>query len=571
MSDEQPREGERSEPPRRELSGARLVEGYPEWWVSSPALSFFMRHQRLLFGLCALVVIVMLSGGLMISQLSARHGLLVFGSDPSGWSAGSQAALRVEARALSLGHRAAILSAQVRFESSHRPAPPPQTLRQALGLSLQGTVQLPAAPGVWQMIIEAEAISGSGARAAQLKEGLAQRSLEGALSLGERVKLRAQLELNLRPTGATPILSELKPARSPDLLRARSAGESVTIKSFAADQRLSFELPSTLLVVGVDQDGQPAQGELVLSVNGTPHKPLRLSEEGIASLSVTPRSPTIDLELALRAHGGAELSATSGERVWPEAHQFSLTASSQLLESSGGALLSLQSTQAAEGLFVDLWWEGRWIMTTLARLDASGRGQLQLKSPELERWSGAQAVEPALLWVQSYQSPYQPGEVRGGSYLLYRPTALSDEELGAWLLARVAQLKVTHKEWPQLKPAQWLKPAPLRLLLGRIERPLADPQLIINAVASAEATASLMKRDYQASFFIFMACFCALILALFVWLMTAHQRSLRPLHAELNISSQALRSHVALWFAQVAAILIIFFGGMIYLVYTIRW
>lgn len=556
-----------AEPEQAQPLEGPLEGGYPQWWVSSPALSFFAKHQRLLSSLIALMVMTALGGGLVVSQISAHHGLLVFGSPPEHWSAGSQTALRVEARALSLGHRAAILSASARFESPHLPSPPPQALKQGLGLSLQGTIQLPSAPGDWTLIIDAEAISAQGLKGDSLKVGLSKTPLNRALRLGERVPLQATLPLKLSAPSSPSGFSALEPARSPDLLKARAPDASAVVKSFAADQRLSFELPSTLLILSLDPAGVPLTGSLNVSMNGDPSARHPVGPDGITALTVTPRSPTIDLKVSFEEVSlEGDARAETYERVWPEAHQFGLDSSAQLLRVGEGALLTLKSTQPAEGLFVDLWWGPRWLSTFIAPLNSAGEGQLHLSPPAFTRWSPELGSRPALLWVQAYLSPYQPGETRGGRYLLYQPPQMSAEELGAWLLEQTERLKVTQTTWPQLSPERWVEPLPLRLILGRVERPKGDPTLIINSVASAEATATLLKRKYQGLFFLFMAGLCLVILIGLGWLMSAHQRSLAPLREELN-----LKGHALWWFAQVSLILLCFFGGMIYLVYTIRW
>ena len=540
-----------------------------EWWVSSPALSFFAKHQRLMFGLIALLMTVVLAGGLMISQISARHGLLVFGSSPERWTAGRQAALRLEARALTLGHRAAILSATVRFESPHLPSPPPQPLTQALGVSLQGSLKLPDEPGRWTLVIEAEAISAQGVKGEALKTGLAHTPRDRALRLGTLVPLRATLSFELADQATRHDRSPLQPARTPDLLKARASDAEALVKSFAADQRLSFELPSELLILSLNEHGAPLRGVVSASVNGADPRLYPIGPDGITSLSVTPRSPTIDLELSARGiaqEPDAPPLAVSHERAWPEAHQFGLHVNTQRLGSGEEALLTLKSTQVAEALFVDLWCEEQWLSTYVAALNEAGEGQLLLP-PLFSKGSGdVRANEPSLLWVQAYQSPYQPGEVRGGRYLVYQPPQLSDSALGVWLLERTKDLKVTQSEWPSLQPERWVEPLPMRLLLGRVERPKVDPMLIINSVASSEATAGLLKQQYQAMFFSFMAGLCLVILLGFAWLMRVHHKSLAPIRETLGLKGQALW-----WFAQVTVILLSFFGGMVYLIYTIRW
>lgn len=549
---------------------AYTESGYPKWWASSPALSFFVKYQRILSILGVVLMMLILAGGLMISQISAKHGLLVFSSHPQYWSAGSQVALRVEARALALGSRSAILNAQVRFESPYLPDFPPQALSQALGVSRQDTIQLPETPGTWTMIIEAEAISAQGIKGEVLKGGLAQTPPQRAKRLGDKVQLRASLPLNLLSKATSSTFAPYKPARTPDLLKARSANDA-TIKSFAADQRLSFELPSELLIITIDEHGKPLFGTLSLTVNDASNTITRLTEkEGITSLTLTPRSPTIDLKMNFRENEGDHetlLSAESYERIWPQAHQFALTPSSQVIHSNGGLFLTLKSTQPAQGLFVDLWWGKRWLSTHIAYLDQAGEGQLQIPCPPFQNWDPDLRDHPKILWVQAYQSPYQPGETRGGRYLVYQPPHMDLSTLGTWLLTELKDLKVTQKEWPQLASERWLSTRPLRLLLGRIQRPKVDPELIINDVASSKATATLLKRQYQSTFFLFMAALCLIILCALAGLMFIHQKKLAPLRAELNLAGgQSL-----LWFLQVALILMCFFGGMMYLVHIIRW
>jgi hypothetical protein len=134
---------------------------------------------------------------------------------------------------------------------------------------------------------------------------------------------------------------------------------------------------------------------------------------------------------------------------------------------------------------------------------------------------------------------------------------------------QLKHFKLTKLRWPQLSSEQWLKPRPLRLALGRVARPRTDPQLIINSVASAEATAGAMKARYQVNFLIVMASLCALLMLGLGGLMWGHERRLAPLRAELNINKR--RWEALGWLLSVSVILACFFGGMVYLIYVIRW
>ena len=571
------------EPPQED----EVVDEAPAWWARSPVLSYFARYQRLLSLLSLALLTLTFGGGLMISHISAKHGLLVFGSDPALWAAGGRAALRVEARALSLGERAAILSARVFFERPQTsPSTPPldsTPLEQRLGVSLQAGVDLPREPGAWRMVIEAEAISARGLKAQALKGGLPAsiNALDEAqlMTLGERVSLRAERLVTL---SARPLynLKQLNPARTPDPLAPRLGQEGGELASFGADQRLSFLLPSELIIMGVRDKHTPLKGLVEVSLNQAPPQLLKLDEHGLASLTTTPQTPTVDLTARLttttppdEGSVGEPVTLEVKERVWPEAHQFSLRPATQRVGPTRAPLLSLKSTTHVKALFVDLWWGERWVDTRVVPLDQSGEAQLHLSLPQVYAWGdergGAREASPTLLWAQTYHSPYQPGETRGGSYLLYAPHEMSDERVGAWLMDQLKHVKLTKLRWPHLSPKQWLNPLPLRLALGRVARPLTDPQLIINSVASAEATAGAMKARYQVNFLVVMASLCALLMLGLGGLMWGHERRLAPLRAELNINKR--RWEALGWLLSVSVILACFFGGMVYLIYVIRW
>jgi|GEM_PF-2421891 len=572
----------------------------PDWWASSPGLSLLARHRRAVALSGAVALALLLAGGLVLSSLSARWGLLVFGSDPRLWVAGEPAALRVEARALGVSDRVALLSATARLTRPGVPPPPPQPLLGASGAHLQGTLTLPDTPGPWTLVVEAEAVSARGARGAALSEGVAHLAPEAAARLGARVSLTASLDVTLLAAPA-PLAAPWEDAQAPELLSPRGGEAEGALLSFPAEQRLSFNLPSDLIVAALDAAGAPLPGAVVArDLAARPAEPLAargagerrpLSPHGLALLTRTPRAPTVDLDLSYDSPAPAPIAEpiaapiaepiaapiTAQERHWPEAHQFALRPQRQRARPGERITLDLHSTVPGERLFVDLWWGARWVGGWVEEA-RGGRGQVALTVPRLRLPPGHDAPDapPALLWAQVYKSPYLPGEVRGGAYLLYQAEGVRDEALAAQLTGALRDLVITRRgagaRWPALDAAAWLEPLPLRLALGRVARPKADPALLIDSGASAAQTLARTRQEYQRAFVGLMSALCALLLGGLAWLMRAHHRAvLASLAAHPDGDLRLDPWARARWFLPAAALIACFFAGLALLALTVRW
>ena len=153
---------------------------------------------------------------------------------------------------------------------------------------------------------------------------------------------------------------------------------------------------------------------------------------------------------------------------------------------------------------------------------------------------------------------------------------MSDDTLAAQVEGALQDLVITRRgggaRWPHLTPEQWLEPLPLRLALGRVARPKADPKLIIDSGASASQTLARTKASYQRGFLTLMSGLCALLLLVIGWLMRAHHRAvLASLAAHPDNALLIDRWSRARWFIPVALIITSFFVGLMILVMTIRW
>ena len=537
------------------------------WWHTSAGLSFFFKHQKFFVGLMICIFTLLLGAGLIISQITATHGLIVFGSHPHLWSVHRKVALRIEAHSLPLHQKIKLKSARIYFVSPIGERTSPQVLKQKIGTFLQGTVKLPHRESHWKMIIEAEPES------------------------RDLITLYAQLPIDLRSSFPPPPLLEL--AETPHLAQAKEGDGNLSF--FAADQRLSFELNSDLFLVAEHPDGTPWRGTFQLErrqgLSGVPlPSQVKTDQDGLALFTVIPRSPNLQLNatsLSLineAAHGqientqhidneSEETPTVAYKRLFPMAHQFTLYAQSQHIGGGGRVSFKVKSSVRVKQLFFDLWWGDVWIETKVIEVN-DNEGYLRIDLPHTH----LPLTQPHLLWAQVYKNPYLPGDIRGGTYLLYEPSSKKTSsytklQLGEWLKNKLIKNKVEPESyWPMLSADRLMTSKLLRLGLGRFKRPQTNPQIIIDSGSSAQEMVYQMRAQYQRWFFIAMSVMYALICSAIGWLMWSHYKSMiaHPLLADLY-GGQHMRRSTLRWFFFIVVTLLSFFGGMIFLVFTIRW
>ena len=577
-------------PPSEELFDAWGGEERPApWWSSSPALSFFFAHQRVLRGMVILIFTVLLGGGLWLSNIGEHHGLLIFGSDPSHWPVGGQIALRVEGRKLPLQQQVHLRKAEVIFVDSGGIQMQAQPLKQRVGPFLQGNLNLPTRPGEWRLTVRAVGVSPKGIKGAI--RGSREAQEERVDVQGQVVSLHARLPFEMATKGRSPIpqaptskvnVSDLviEPASTPTTLVARVGVGALSL--FAADQRLSFELASDVFIISQDEEGDPWSGEVKLSltegqsVNALPAQ-VMTDDRGVGLIHLTPSS--LSLNIKATAHIDDPTSEEDGptithESLWPIAHQTTLSAQRQRLKGEAIVGVTARTVSGAKKLFVDLWDGPHWMSThAISTPQMSGVTQVQLPSMPYH-------TAPRLLWVQAYKTPYLIGDVRGGSHLLWSPalerggspTPIHLDAL-TWLRDHLIARSVEPQGyWSALSAHQLKDPRLLRLALGRIKRPRHDPKLLVDSATSSVETTRRARIEYHKSFLLLMSGLCSLLCLTLGWMMWIHHRDLTlKLEWSTTERSHYFRQTLWRWFLPVAFVFLVFFGGVMILVSSLRW
>ena len=549
--------------------------------LSAPFVEQLDRRHRLirLFVLCLFTAA--LTGGLIITQINVKRGLIVYSSDPSQWSIGQKIPLRIEGRSLPFRQTIRLQDVTVSFKPILKdlkpPSTPPQHLSAAIEQMWQGEITLPDKAGKYRLIVEAQ--------------GFEHPSLTKGQPSELPILLNAQIDFTLNETKQSPPLWPPL-AQTPTTARAR-LGKG-TLSFYPADQRLSSELPSTLFIVAQREGGTPWRGELELEqiegmiANELPEQ-VKTKSNGLAQLDLTPQSMSIrlraqanieDREDENEDQNSDEVLTSCDERFQPRAHQFNLIPSTQLVKTGGLLSFKVQSTYLSDHLYVDLWWGDQWLSTSLVsmfevnRADSMGglksEGQGVITIPELPKMS---KTGPQLLWVQAYLLPYQIDEVRGGAYLVWSPQDTTKEAISTWLKDQfIAGEMEPSAYWTHLSPEVLLSKEPLRLGLGRLMRPATSPEVMINSGESAQLTAKKQRSRYMKLYLEFMAALCVVTMMWLITLVTLTYRK-QVTHPEWSDPQSVKRARkiAVTWLAPMMIILMVFFGAMILLVFKVSW
>lgn len=593
------------------------------WWERSAALSFFINHQKFITIVMMLSFSILLIGGLIISHLKAEHGLMVFASDPLHWRAGRQVSIRVEARTLTFAQNIYLSDVTVRWLDDQKQIHHHQTITQHVGPFIQGNITTPKRSGTWTLQLYAEGLSPKKYRGSRIG------SNEGFDDLkrnGRKVELIASTEVHLRDPSQSEAWVWPGKAITPETTQARQ-GEGL-ISIFALHQNLSFELSSDMVVIVQDEQQRPWQGDVQATlIEGTTKIPtpttLTTDQWGIAQWKNLAQSPTLSWthQAQINPKSPSSVSTLSSiknslnkikslnvnqviqetqkeeqqaiitmshERVWPKAHQVSLATTTQWVKPAGRLHLDIESLESTPIVYLDLWHQGVWIYTQALKL-RHRKASFNLDIPSIEQPHMIDQ-DPSLYWIQAYTTPYMPGENKAGRYLLspalnipldtmLKTTAKGSAKIandlkkstGQWLASLLSQNKVEpHHYWHQI-PAEALVEAPvLPLALGRIKAPQSDPQLIINSTHSAQASMQLLKVQYQKVFMIMMSIFCAILCAMMAWMMWVHHQNFKQSDIA-QLLYQNSQQVLWTWFIPVAFILILFFTGLISLVFLMKW
>ncbi len=535
--------------------------------LSQPFIERLSRRQRLARMIILSLFAVTLTGGLVITQINVKRGLIVYSDELKEREIGSTMVIRLEGRSLPFRQPISIESAELRLKDQQGIEVLTQALKPALDSMWQTHVQLPNKEGEYQLIISVEGYEHPSANHGKIPKA--------------PVILNAKTSIHLvKPYVSSPLLPPL--AQTPTTARER-LGEG-TLSFYPMDQRLSSELPSDIAVIAQDHLGKPWSGSATIKlleglIAQPMEKTIRFDQQGLAQISVIPRSMSLRLrvEAQIDPDSDEEELSSSDERFNPRAHQFNLYPQSQQVSSQGTLRFNVDSTYRSSKLYVDLWWGPKWLSTQVVNmhdLDRSqqvggllSRGQGRIKIPELN------AKSPQLLWLQTYQTPYQIDEVRGGAYLLWTPPNYALDKKLEWLLKLSKDLSIEPSAyWAHLGESLVKRVPLLRTLLGRLARPPANPSVLINSELSAELTAKKQRSRYMKLYLEFMAALCAvtMIWLIVLVLLTYRKQIAKPEWSDAGSVQQARRIAIS-WLAPMMIILIVFFGAMILLVFKISW
>ena len=522
-----------------------------------PFIEWLDQSKRLLF-LLLLVTFGLLSlGGLFISSLSADYGLMVFGSDPALWNPGQTVAIRLEGRELFLNHSIDLKKADAYLEQINGHQVGVFPIKQKLGPYLQGNVVIPKSVGKWRLRIQAEGLY----------------TPLGKVS-SEEVSLETYLDFTLSTLTKT-LPPPLEAAKRPTSLRERQ-GQGV-LSLFALHQRLSFELPSEIMISAVSKDKRPWSTSINISeVMGLTDPPLpkkiQTSQSGLARIKVKVRSPNLQFQIQ------SEDTLTL-EQLWPQAHHFTLTTPIQLHNPHTYQVpIEIQADRVHPFLFLDIWVDGVWSKThALFPQDKIFNSFISL--PPLKSLSPADpySIPAELIWIQVYDSTYFPKERKGGIYIL-RPYQSEKEyfrkSVFPWLKKQLLDLKVESTYWKSLSPSHFDDPNVIAFALGRLKRPDTDPQVISDSGTSSQIMIDQMKMNYQRLFMMGMlgfGCLVCLLLGLLMW--NHHQQLKKQMWSPSQLDQSLTYSSRDLWikwFGPAFFLLVCFFGGMMYLIWVLN-
>ncbi|MCA9539790.1 MAG: hypothetical protein KC620_12925, partial [Myxococcales bacterium] len=228
------------------------------------------RHRRLLFAAGLIWFAVMLIGGILLSQVEARSGLHVFGTGQ--WVAGEPAVVRVVLRELRFARYQPIRDVTVTLVDAEGQPGASQSIGEAAGPFVQGTVRAPRRPGVYQAELRAEGPDGP-----------------------------VSAHFPITVIGESPGFEWPKPPKQRPPMRPDIGPLSLDIGP--ADGVLPGGLPGVLTVRARDAEGRPVATAVTLqTTEGRSATPLpetvTTDRNGLAHVPVQPMHPTFTFELS---------------------------------------------------------------------------------------------------------------------------------------------------------------------------------------------------------------------------------------------------------------------------------
>ncbi len=393
----------------------------------------------------------LLSFGLFLSQLDHPYALQLFASSRA--IAHQSLALRLTARDLKYQQNVRILSAKARLSDGEK-ALSEQALEERAGEFLQGNLQAPDRTGEFVLHVDA------------LLENQIELHAEAPIAIDERphpLKAANRQAGYIERNG--PILLEL----------------------YATDGAVSSGLPSRLTLRS-SREGLPVSQKIALQIeegrsSGALPGVIETGPDGLAELNVTALTPTLKIQMQTLPEEGEAPSEARPHWI-PKPTQF-VFRDLAAVQTDTELRLDIQSLYRQGVVFIDLFYQDRWLYTHSAEL-TDNRAQLSLSLPRLPE-------DPAILWVQAYRSPYLPGEARASRHLLATQQTPQDA-LNAFLLNHRSLLNGLDLGLPQGESPIDRQAA---LLLSELAPPTDEPPLLCDSSQQARQELLTVKTRWQ--------------------------------------------------------------------------
>ena len=536
----------------------------PEWWESSIGLSFIMKHRSFFVAVVMFCFSILLIGGLIISHIQALYGLMVFASDPQQWRAGHSVAVRLEARSLDYPANLYLSNAEARWIDGQGYVHHTQAITERVGPFLQANLQTPMRTGDWTLEFWAQGKKPKMEHRTRLGTNQA---FEQVKKEGSAVELVARTHVKLLPTTQKSTWKWPGKAVTPSTAQARQGKGLISI--FALHHQLSFELTSAMVLVAQNHDQTPWQGEIhmLLKEGKSAVKAPQMvttNDLGVATWDIRAQSPLLNWKHQAMIQDSTTISY---KKIWPQSHQASLHVAQQMIQAGQKLTLHIRTLNPAPMVYVDLWHQDRWIATHAVALQ-NNQASVAVSIPQI-RLAYTMDEEPSLYWIQAYTMPYIPSTHKASRYLLSSSTPANHAT--QWLKTLLVQHKVEPEGyWNHLNDQAWMSPSTLSLALGRMQPADSAPKLIINSAISAQTTMQRIKKKYQSIFVWMMVVLCSLLCMVIIWMMWTHDKNFKANLTAQPLYLSANRSFWR-WFVPIMSILILFFTGLVSLIFYMEW
>ncbi|MCB9525535.1 MAG: hypothetical protein H6702_19460 [Myxococcales bacterium] len=493
------------------------------------------RHRKLIAGVGAVWLALVIGGGVFTSTLDARVGLHVFG--PTTWYAHDGSVIRIGLHDLEFSRFAPLGAVRANFEKGHGEQPDrdhvpsrPTVMTEHAGPFVQGAL-VPPGVGAWTLVLTARTPDG-----------------------GEAT---VRVPITVLP-GSAPVTPPLRPKERKPL---KPDVGPLKLDIAPLDQVLPGDLPTQLAVIAHDPDGRPRslgvhlhlqEGRSAIDLPSA----VTTDRHGLATLPIKAIEPRFWIDLS--ADGG-----TASWRIQRTPTQFVLDTPSPRVARGATVPFSLQSLHRKGPVFLDLWHGDVWLRTSAMELvDRRAEGELTLPS----------LPDPSIVWIQAYQTAYLPQKARGGRHLLV--TTLPPVEANRWLASQLVAQGIDVAWAGYLAQHADGDPTLTRALLGRFDRPERDPPLLADSSDSARQTVASLKLTWQRRFAWALLGSGVLMIIVIALVLRQNSREVQAAWTEAGGGEEALqgtRKGAAADALYIFLVLAVFLLGLMQLLLRIRW